>query len=90
MPGGRGSPRSPKVLAQGKCDKCWAAKGTWQVDLGTALVGSNYNRCHVCIMSFFFSPHSLVFEVENLHDLQLNIIGMVRAFMQSEKLKSSC
>ena len=42
------------------------------------------------LMSFFFSPHSFVFEVENLHDLQLNIIGMVRAFIQSEKLKSSC
>ena len=48
VPGGRGSPRSLEVLAQGKCDKCWAAKGTWQADLGTALMGSNYNSCHVC------------------------------------------
>ena len=43
--------------------------------------------CSANLMSFFVTPHSLVLEVENLHDLQLNIIGMVRAFIQSEKLK---
>lgn len=42
-----GALRSPKVLGQGKCDKCWAAKGTWRADPGTALVGSNYNGYHV-------------------------------------------
>ena len=33
------------------------------------------------LMSFFSSPYSLVFEVENLHGFQLNILGMVRAFI---------
>lgn len=47
VPEGSGSLRSPEVLGQGKCDKCWAAKGTWRADLGTALVGSNYNGYHV-------------------------------------------